>query len=202
MNAIEELTPKPESKELTFTNVAIYRSGAMFGVNRTDCKEVKVTLGVKYAQYNDAVRVEYLEKGKRTKRAFVLSYSPWLRICALKDAVTPASAMDSNGDGSSTSRYTSCDPRYETDFEDSTLETPWLVSIGAGAREGAHLERCLKAHPKREDDPTLRWPGYRTATDPETHAQHARRVGVEGCSAAHANYNGGCLNCGYQGGAK
>lgn len=35
----------------------------------------------------------------------------------------------------------------------------------------------------------------------EGHAEHQKRVGIVNCSAAHVNFGGGCLNCGW-GGAK
>lgn len=139
MKETEALTPK------TFKNVTIYRSSAMFGISKTDCKSVTVKTGQKYAQYTDAVRVEYLEKGKRTLRAFILDYKPWLRIVETKHAIAPDDPMVPNGDGSSASRYTSCDPRWETDFETKldAFGVRLLCSIGAGDREGEHLDRCI-----------------------------------------------------------
>lgn len=135
----------------TFDNATMYRD-AMFGVSRTDCRTITITTGVKYAQYDDAVKVVYTEKGKRTPRGTVLCGAElWIRVVATKDAISPDSGMVPNGDGSRTSRYTSCDPRYRTDFEDkldASHVTP-LISIGIGDREGAHLERCLAMDEKR-----------------------------------------------------
>lgn len=131
--------------EYMFTDVAIYRTGGMFGVARTDCKTLVIKTGQLYAQYNDAIRVEYLEPRKRTIKAFVLTYKPWLRVMSLKDAVRPDGAMVAAGDGSSIARYLSCDPRYATDFEDKIEGLQVLYSVGAGDREGEFLERN-KAH--------------------------------------------------------
>lgn len=149
MNEIDALTPKPEPETFTFENVTIYRSSAMFGVARQDCRTVTIKTGQKYAQYTDAVRVEYLEKGKRTPRAFMLDYKPWLRVVETRHAIKPDAAMVPQGDGSSVSRYTSHDPRWETDFEEK-LEASGvrlLCSIGIGDREGDHLDRCRAIDP-------------------------------------------------------
>lgn len=56
---------------LTFFDVALYRGG-MFGISRTNCKTMTIKTGQKYAQYSGAVRVEYLEKGKRKPHALML----------------------------------------------------------------------------------------------------------------------------------
>ena len=121
---------------MTFENVALYRVG-MFGVSRIDCKTLKLETGQKYAQYSNATRVTYLEKGKRKPMAFMLAErEPWLRVVEGKTAPTPADGMVSQGDGSSISRYTSYDIRYITDFEDKLTESgiKVLFEIGAGHR--------------------------------------------------------------------
>lgn len=130
----------------SYVNVAMYRAG-IFGIARTDCKTVEVTTGVKYAQYDNAIRIKYLEKGKRKPQAFILSHDPWLRLISPAEGVSPVDPMQRNGNGSAMSRYSSCDPRYVTDFEDSIAGIPVVLTIGAGAREGAHLERCRANNP-------------------------------------------------------
>lgn len=127
---------------LEFSNVTLYRSG-MFGVSAITCKFVKVITGVKYAQYENAVRVEYLEKGRRKTqgRYFILDYEPWLRVVESSVAIEPADPMvECKGEfaGGSISRYTSHDPRYVTDFEDALMTAgniPVLLAIGHGERE-------------------------------------------------------------------
>lgn len=58
-------TAAPET--MKFQNVTMYRAGEMIGgIHATVCKSIEITFGVKYAQYNDAVKVVYLEKRKRT----------------------------------------------------------------------------------------------------------------------------------------
>lgn len=122
-------------KTQEFQNVKLYLSG-MFGVVSTTCKTLKITTGVKYAQYDNATRIEYVEKGKRLGRRLILDYKPWLLVVDQKNAINPH-----DGDGSKVSRYTSFDPRYQTDFEDGLAAkgTPILLSIGEGYRE-----KCMR----------------------------------------------------------
>jgi hypothetical protein len=131
-----------ETNERTqeFQNVTLYISG-MFGINATACKSLKITTGVHYAQYTDAIRVEYFERGKRNGRRLMLDYKPWLRVVETKDAINPADALVDNGDGSKMSRYASFDPRYVTDFEDGLIAkaVPVILAIGEGDRE-----KCMR----------------------------------------------------------
>ncbi len=135
-----------------FENVTMYRTGEFLGgIHATVCKSLELRFDVKYAQYDDAIEVRYTEKGKRSLRGFTLcGASRWLRVCDVKQAIEPDPAMvpsESSTPGMTckVSRYTSCDPRYQTDFEDKaeSAGVVWLVAVGAGDREGDHLERCL-----------------------------------------------------------
>ena len=125
-----------EMKE--FSNVVLYLKGG-FGVSTTACKVLKITTGVKYAQYDNATRVEYVEKGKRKPVGCMLTYDPWARVMAEKDAVNPEDPLVKDGQFSR-SRYGSFDPRYTTDFEDRIVGVPTLYSVGEGKR--ANCERC------------------------------------------------------------
>ena len=132
---------------LNFENVALYRVG-MFGVSRVDCRTLLIETGMKYAQYDNASRVTYLEKGKRKAHGFMLAErEPWLRVIDGKHAITPDSAMVSTGYGSSTiSRYTSMDSRYVTDFEDklATAGAPILFETGKGHRGECGCGLCAR----------------------------------------------------------
>ena len=102
----------------TFQNVTIYRTGEFIGnVHRTDCREVTVET-VEYAQYTSALQVTYLEKGKRNKRRFVLTYKPFFVIVPTAQAIEPDGMMKPNGDGSSISRYSSFDDGWIRDFDE------------------------------------------------------------------------------------
>ena len=121
---------------LTFENVTVYRV-AMFGVHAITCRKVEIETGVKYAQYNDAIRVTYVKKGCRARRAFILDYDPWLRIVDSSVAIEPGDPRDKDENGLPVWRYTSYDPRYVTDFEYS-LERAGIAcayQVGAGSRD-------------------------------------------------------------------
>lgn len=109
-----------EKGKYAFRNVALYRAG-MFGISRINCKTLEISTGLKYAQYEDAIRVVYLEKGKRKPVAFILLYAPWLRVLAMDKAVDPPDLFIREGDVQIT-KYSSFDPRWETDFEDANQD--------------------------------------------------------------------------------
>lgn len=123
------------AETLTFNNAALFRSG-MFGIHRTDCKTITIMTGVQFAQYTDAIRVVYLEKGKRKTRAFVMDYAPWARITGSAAAIQPDDPFVDNGTGGREGRYSSCDPRWQTDFEDKlgNSSVPVLWAVGNGKR--------------------------------------------------------------------
>lgn len=89
----------------------------------------------------NAVAVREPEKAERLE-IFVGATYPSMRVLAMDKAVDPPDLFIREGDVRIT-KYSSFDPRWQTDFEDASPEAPWLVAIGAGVREGAHLERCL-----------------------------------------------------------
>lgn len=137
----------------TFDNITMYRDG-MIGLARIDCRSMTVTTGVKFAQYNDAVRVEYVEKGKRKGHSFMLGHGKWLRVVDTANAIDTQAlvkmpSVPGSGVECRQSRYASCDPRWETDFEDelARLGISVLYSIGAGEREGELVEQYRKMRP-------------------------------------------------------
>jgi hypothetical protein len=114
----------------------------MFGVRQITCRTLEVKTGQKYAQYDNAIRIKFVQAGQRTPRGIVLDYDPWLRIVASGPmAPKPEDPLDTRGDGSKVSRYCSHDPRYVTDFEDKLVASgvPVLMAIGAGRRE-----KCMR----------------------------------------------------------
>jgi hypothetical protein len=132
------------TQETTLTNVTIYTSGEMMGgIHRVDCRDIKIITGVRYAQYPDATRIEFLPKGKRLRLMIHLHPGSWCRIVDTKLAIEPDPWLVPAGDGNRHSRYLSCDPRYKTDFEDQLVAagTPAVFSYGAGEREGELAER-------------------------------------------------------------
>lgn len=102
-----------------FENATMYRSGEFFGnIFRIDVKYLVIEEGVAFAQYSNAIKGVYLEKGKRNWRQFTLSYRPFLLVVSRKDAINPDDWMVKQADGSKISKYASFDARYETEFVD------------------------------------------------------------------------------------
>lgn len=107
---------------MKFQNVTLYLSSEFLGgINRFDCREVEVIEGVKYAQYDNAVRIIFTEKRKRTARQVVITSHPFAVIVDTKHAIIPDSAMvpcESNIPGlkGSKSRYAAFDSRWQSDF--------------------------------------------------------------------------------------
>lgn len=110
-----------------FANVALYFIGA-FGAQRIDCKEAAVKTGMKYAQYNNATQVVYLEKGKRKAMQRMLDYKPYLAIADIKDAIPTDSGLVAHAGGRIT-QYASFDPRYAIDWHEQSKDVPFLLKI-------------------------------------------------------------------------
>lgn len=106
----------------TFSDCALYTASSFMGnIERLDCRLVTITEGVEYAQYKNAVKVEYMEKGKRRSRSFLLTYDPFLVILSAKDAVEPDSMLGAKTPCNAgvmllQSRYSSFDKRWRSDF--------------------------------------------------------------------------------------
>jgi hypothetical protein len=112
-----------EAKTTTFTDCALYITSSIIGnVIRFDVRLAKITTGQQYAQYNNAIKVEYLEKRARKSRGLYLTYKPFLVVLSAKDAIVPNSMMDpdtsseQNGVTLLKSRYSSFDSRWKSDF--------------------------------------------------------------------------------------
>jgi len=120
---------------LSFNDVVLYRRG-IFGISRTDCKVLNLATGQKYAQYDDAVRYQLVEKGKRKPQAYALAdHDPWMVVVKAEHAIQPDSGLVEDC-GSKSSRYPSCDPRWVTDFEEKLMAARpavvvlWSVGLG------------------------------------------------------------------------
>ena len=114
-----------------FQNVTFYTMGA-FGADRVDCKDAVVREGVKYAQYNDAVEITFLEKGKRNHIRRTLSGSGrYLLVVEQKHAIgvpDPFVACDSGRQ----TKYATFDPRFQQEWDLLTKDLPALVKINNG----------------------------------------------------------------------
>jgi hypothetical protein len=129
---------------LTFENVAMYRV-AGHGIRRTNCRTLTLRTEQKYAQFNDAIKYEYLEKRKRYPReGYLTDKDKWLRVVSLASAIDPDFFMMPDGPNLLRSRYPSYDMRYITDFEDkmTMAKVVALFSVGTGHRGACGCHWC------------------------------------------------------------
>ena len=93
-----------------------------FGVKLIKCR--RVTLGEgRYAQYEKALYVEWVEKGKRKARCSWETYKPFVLVLAGLDnpaQADPFEAVESSSPDMTVrqTRYPTHDDRYRTDFND------------------------------------------------------------------------------------
>jgi hypothetical protein len=107
--------------EKRFKNVAVYLTGGMGNIIRVDCRELVIQVG-KYAQYDRAISVKYLQKGKQKWNGVWATYDPFVVVVPMDKAINPDD-MFGDEDISNTpgvtvkkGRYRSFDPRWRTDF--------------------------------------------------------------------------------------
>lgn len=112
------MTDTAASPVLTFHDVTIYTRTEFFGnIQRTDVKELTIQIGVKYAQYDNAIKVRFKEPRQRTLRGFTLDYKPFLVVVKRTDAFNPPDfLLPADENGVQHSRYSSCDSRWQSDF--------------------------------------------------------------------------------------
>lgn len=109
--------------EKRFKNVTVYLTGGMGNIIRVDCRELVIQVG-KYAQYDRAILVKYLQKGKQKWQGIWATYDPFVVVVPTDKAINPDSLF---GDAELSStpgvtvkkgRYSSFDPRWKADFVD------------------------------------------------------------------------------------
>lgn len=114
------LTPHPDrTTKLHIQASTIYYRGG-YGMSKIECRELLIETGP-YAQYDSAIFVTLVPKGARKPRAFVQTYEPSLIALAGHGHLDPDDPMlpaEDRGNGVSVARgrYSSCDPRWGTDF--------------------------------------------------------------------------------------
>src|SRR4051812_46324576 len=104
----------------TFKDCTMYVQAGMLGnILAISCREVRVTTGVSYAQYPNAIKVHFLEKGKRKMQGTVLAYKPYMMIAAgLTPPVVPPSALGDPEPGCTpgvtvrVGRHSACSPEW------------------------------------------------------------------------------------------
>ena len=107
-----------------YTNVTLYAPTGVMSSNlvKIECRTLRVEVGP-YAQYAAAVRFTYVPKGSRKEREHVETYRPCAVILAGHGHMDPDGLFDEStrkteGNISTVrSRYLSCDPRWQSDFD-------------------------------------------------------------------------------------
>src|SRR4051812_22062407 len=79
----------PTPSVIKFSDVTFYIKGGFGNVTRVDARELTIETGVKYAQYDFAVRVTYKAGRQRNARSIVLAYNPFFVVVARADAIDP-----------------------------------------------------------------------------------------------------------------
>lgn len=115
----ETTTTNPPA--LTLARATLYQGGLM-GWTTQRVRNLEITEGVRYAQYNAAVRVVYVPKGKRNKRRIMLTYDPQLLIvegwdAPEFDARRMGPSTTGGGVTTSQSRHSACSSEWTTEFE-------------------------------------------------------------------------------------
>lgn len=97
----------------------------MFGsINRYECSSLGFTLG-RYAQHENALHVNFVQRGKRKLRGLVITPGQYALILAGHGHFEPDSMLvpldynERTGVSTSMSRYSSADPRWANDFRAS-----------------------------------------------------------------------------------
>lgn len=121
--------PAPMPTELTFGKCTLYLQGEFFGnFTRIACKSLKVTR-IKYAQYDNALRLEWMEPRKRSPRGTVLTYRPRSLVLDGWDTPEPDDMMGpKDADGASRSRHLSHAEDWRTEF-DALIATSGVVVL-------------------------------------------------------------------------
>ena len=114
-------TTRPSWKTVaTYGQVTLYSSG-MFGFRKQEVRDLTIEVGP-YAQYAVALHVRYTPKGARTARGFV-AYSYDSQTVSRAFVIVEGHGRP-NVVGALDERYSSCDPRWSTDF------AAWLAASG------------------------------------------------------------------------
>ena len=112
----------PTDAVQTFTNATLYLPSEFMGnILRIDCREVKVTTCVRYAQYTDAIHIEYLQERKRIRYERTIGYRPFIVVLDTSKAIEPDGMYGSpttspSGLGCRQSKYSSFDAGWKADF--------------------------------------------------------------------------------------
>jgi len=101
-----------------FENVAIYTDDDLWGnIRRIDVRHAAIWTGP-YAQYRDAVFVEFIGVGKRKTESLVRASDPYIVVVPLDRAIEPDELyVETEGSIAAPARYSTTDPRWREDFD-------------------------------------------------------------------------------------
>ncbi len=109
---------------LEAVEATIYRRGE-FNYRRFEVRSVEVSTEA-YAQYERALRFEFVLKGKRQRAGFLESYRPEVVVLRGHGHPVPADAFEDRGGGCTMSRHLSHGPEWAEEFE--ALIGPYLAA--------------------------------------------------------------------------
>ena len=139
----------------------------MFGYRLIHVRDLQIEI-VKYAQYDHAVRVTYIEKGKRKRVGFMETYQPSLVVLQGHTTIALKPDMEDLGGGCSRTRHASVDPAWRDEFN-AALEASDAVVLRdfrdynphTGEAGEAAVKACDAARKARIDAaPVLIDPGF------------------------------------------
>ena len=107
--------------------VTVYTKSAMFGGTLKIEGRLVDHGRRKYAQYNDAPYVIIVPRKKRKPRTLIEGYKPYFLILAGWDHPDVGTNWVVNSQGHECGRYTTCDDRYQTDFDREIA--PYLETV-------------------------------------------------------------------------
>ncbi len=147
-----------------FENVAIYTDDDLWGnIRRIDARQATIWIGP-YAQYQNAVFVEFVGVGKRKGESFVREDDPYVVVVPLDRAVEPDELYFETKGSVSAARYSTTDPRWRKDFDlklqlssapiladyrskDIAPDPPTLIDDGGKSPSSAYVQQSIaEAH--------------------------------------------------------
>ena len=142
------LCPNPIAETADNLPLATLYHETMFGYTVTHVRDLKVEV-VKYAQYDKAVRVTFIEKGKRKRTGFLQTSHASLVVLEGHTTINTKPQMETdtrNGMTIESTRYASYDARWGEEFDAALVASSATVLRdfrGYNSHTGAAGEKAL-----------------------------------------------------------
>jgi 5-methylcytosine-specific restriction endonuclease McrA len=119
-----------------FENVTIYTDDDLWGnIHRIDARHATIWIDP-YAQYHNAVFVEFVGVGKRKTESFVRADDPYVVVVPLDRAIEPDELYVETKDNIvAATRYSTTDPRWREDFDLKLLLSSTLILADYRAKD-------------------------------------------------------------------